>query len=93
MRDSDERFLERLTSEAALLLGPGVVVRAVRSEPLAAGVRITAECDTPAGPRAIEAEGASLIDAARLFMSRLPEERVAFTFRRLVLGPDPLSRR
>lgn len=93
MRDSDERFLERLTTEAALLLGPGVVVRTVRSEPLAGGVRILAECDTPAGPRTIQADGGSLIDAAGRFIARLPEERLAFTFRRLVADPDPLSRR
>jgi hypothetical protein len=92
VRDSDERFLQRLTTEAALLLGPGAVVRAIRSEPLAVGVRITAEWDTPAGPRTIQADGASLVDAAGRFIARLPEERLAFTFRRLVADPDPLSR-
>jgi hypothetical protein len=93
VRDSDEQFLQRLTTEAALLLGPGVVVRGIRSDAIAAGARITVECDTPAGTRTIQADGASLIDAAGRLISGLPEERLAFAFRRLVADPDPLSRR
>jgi hypothetical protein len=91
MSESEARFLERLRDEAERGLGPGISVREVAATRLAHRTRITASCDGPLGPRLVEGEGSTLVEAAGRLLARVPEERLAVAFRRLV--DEPPARR
>jgi hypothetical protein len=84
MSETDERFLERVREEADRRLGPGLDL--VRIDPTVGDgiVRLSAIIATPAGGHVVEVTGSSIVDAAGELMGRLPEERLALAFRRLV---------
>lgn len=84
MSETDERFLERVREEAERVLGSGLRVERLTTTDEPTGVRVSMVLDTPGGPYVIDAHGATLLDAAGELINRLPEERLALAFRRLV---------
>jgi hypothetical protein len=88
MSESEAQFLERLRDEAERGLGPGIAVREVTTTAAGGATRLTVACDTLVGSTFIVAEGQTLIEAAGRLLARLPEERLAIAFRRVVdVGP------
>jgi hypothetical protein len=86
MSESETQFLERLREEAERGLGPGIAVRQVTTTDAGRRTRLRVDCDTPVGPRIFEADGGTLIEAAGRLLARLPEERLAVAFLRVVDG-------
>jgi hypothetical protein len=84
MSETDERFLARLSEEAERLLGPGNRLEHFELAETGDGVQLTATLATPGGVHVVAATGGSIVDAAGELMKRLPEERLALAFRRLV---------